>query len=144
MDEAGWLSYNRFYPGVPEAMRALLARSRALIVTTKETRFVQRLFDQVGIDFPEAAIFGLERKRKKEAILQDFVDGGEYAYVAFVEDRLATLQRVLAVPALAAVRLGFAQWGYTTLAQRDEAARTPGIRLLDGPADLSQMLATPN
>jgi phosphoglycolate phosphatase-like HAD superfamily hydrolase len=140
-DEAGWLSYNRFYPGVPEVVRELLARSRALIVTTKETRFVLRLFAQAGIAFPEADVFGLERKRKKEAILQDFADGGEHAFVAFVEDRLATLQRVIAVPALARVRLGFAQWGYTTPAQRDEAARTPGIRLLDAPADLPEMLA---
>ncbi len=139
-DEAGWLSWNRFYPGVPEVMRNLMRRSRALIVTTKETRFVLRLFAQVGIDFPEADIFGLERKRKKEEILEEYVAAGEYAPVVFVEDRLATLQRFLDRPALDSVRLAFAQWGYTTPAQRDEAARIPRIRLLNAPADLADLL----
>lgn len=35
-DLEGWLAPNRIYPGVPEAMRALMQRHEVYIVTTKQ------------------------------------------------------------------------------------------------------------
>jgi hypothetical protein len=44
-----WLSPNRIYPGVAEALKDLMGRDEVYIVTTKQVRFACFLFhDQVG------------------------------------------------------------------------------------------------
>ncbi|NEQ22656.1 MAG: HAD family hydrolase, partial [Microcoleus sp. SIO2G3] len=48
----------------------------------------------------------------------------------FVEDRLKTLQSVLAQSDLADVRLFLADWGYNTPAERERAQQQPQIHLL--------------
>lgn len=137
-DLAGWLSYNRYYPGAAEALRHLRQNARVVILTTKERRFVQQLMRREGIDFAAEDIYGLHEIMNKETALAQFVTSGEYSSVTFVEDRLATLQRMLPVPALAEIRLAYAPWGYTTPEQRAEAAREPRITILESLADLQK------
>ena len=91
------------------------------------------------IDFAAEDIYGLHEIVNKETTLAQFVNSGEYSSVTFVEDRLATLQRTLAVPALADLRLAYATWGYTTPEQRADAARNPRIVSLDSPAALATL-----
>ena len=91
------------------------------------------------IDFAAEDIYGLHEIVNKETTLAQFVNSGEYSSVTFVEDRLATLQRTLAVPALAVLRLAYATWGYTTPEQRADAARNPRIVSLDSPAALATL-----
>ncbi len=136
-DVAGWLSYNRFYPGAAEALRSLLSRGRVRILTTKEERFVLRLMEREGVLFPEAEVFGLARIRNKETTLEEWCQEGAEA---FVEDRLATLERVEAVPALAGLRLGFAAWGYATEEHRQKAAQDPRLAYLHSPEELAGLL----
>ena len=138
-DLDGWLSYNRYYPGATEALRLLARTARIVILTTKERRFVQQLMLREGIDFATADIYGLHEIKNKETTLAQFVTSGEYSSVTFVEDRLATLQRMLPVPDLAEVRLAYATWGYTTPEQRAEATREPRIACLAAPAELTTL-----
>lgn len=135
-DLDGWLSYNRYYPGAAEALGFLAKTARLVILTTKERRFVQQLMRREGIDFAVEDIYGLHEIVNKETTLAQFVNSGEYSSVTFVEDRLATLQRMLPVPALAEIRLAYAPWGYTTPEQRADADREPRITILKSLADL--------
>ncbi|MFA4944763.1 MAG: HAD family hydrolase [Lentisphaeria bacterium] len=124
-----WLARHRFYPGVAAALTAALAYGPVAILTTKQERFTRRLLAAAGVEFPAARIFGLDRGRSKEATLAELLAGAESATAEFalVEDRLATLERIAERPELAAVRLIFAAWGYSTPAERARAAAQPRI-----------------
>ena len=131
-DLAGWLSYNRYYPGAAEVLASLQKRARVLILTTKERRFVQQLMKREDVSFAAEDIYGLHEIVNKETTLAEFVRSGQYSYVAFVEDRLATLERMLPVGGLEAVRFAYAPWGYTTPGQRASALQNPRITVLEG------------
>jgi phosphoglycolate phosphatase-like HAD superfamily hydrolase len=125
-----WLAFSPLYPGVARWLIAAGQAQPHYIVTTKETRFVQRILAYNGVAVPEDRIFGLERGRPKDEVLHDLMErhGGRTIY--FVEDRLATLKRCLARPDLNRVALRLAGWGYNTAAERGEARRL-GIPLWD-------------
>lgn len=135
-DQEGWLAHNSFYPGAAEALKTLLARGRVIILTTKECRFVERLMERAGVKFPSGDIFGLERIKNKETTLAELLAEGS---LAFVEDRLATLERVAQVPALDKVKLVFAAWGYSTEEQRASARANSRILVLDKPDSLTEI-----
>ncbi len=138
-DPAGWMGYNSFFPGATAALQTLRSRAEVIILTTKESRFVQRLCQFAGVDFAPEQIYGLEKIRNKETTLKEFLDADEFSGVTFVEDRFLTLKRVLEVPELAAVKLALASWGYVTPQHRQEAAATPQIRILDTPEQLADL-----
>jgi len=130
---AGWLGYNRLYEGAAQVLEVLRQPGkdiRVIILTTKEDRFVKRILEHFGVPFDMKDIYGLERIRKKDIELQNFLECGKYERVAFVEDRLATLQRCETLSALNRLELAFAPWGYTTPEQRADAAADSRIRVL--------------
>ncbi len=131
-DEAAWLRWNRFYPGVGPLLAAAIARTPLYIVTTKQERFAALLLRNEGIALPPGRIFGLEAKRSKPEILAALLGRPEHAGATFhfIEDRADTLHDVIARDALRAVRLYLVDWGYNTPAQRREAAATGRIRVV--------------
>eukprot|EP00268_Persea_americana_P053638 TRINITY_DN6091_c1_g2_i1.p1 TRINITY_DN6091_c1_g2~~TRINITY_DN6091_c1_g2_i1.p1 ORF type:complete len:190 (-),score=29.61 TRINITY_DN6091_c1_g2_i1:518-1087(-) len=57
-DLSGWISANRFYPGVADALK--FASSRVYIVTTKQSRFADELLRELaGVTIPSERIYGL-------------------------------------------------------------------------------------
>ena len=131
-DRAGWLGRHRFYPGVLARLRALAGGStRAVIITTKEGRFVRELFAQQGLDFPADQIHGKESKRPKAGVLRALkTDGGSGLRVWFVEDRFKTLEGIKTHGDLDDVRLFLAGWGYNFPAERRAAQRDGRISLV--------------
>ena len=132
-DLSGWLSLHRFYPGVVEKLKQVMASSvQTYIVTTKEGRFVRQLLQQEGVEVSENFIFGKEVKRPKHETLRQLLasDRGQEV-LWFVEDRLKTLQSVMAQPDLVGVGLYLAAWGYNTQSDRDSTANNPAIKLLE-------------
>nr|VFK78514.1 MAG: Phosphoglycolate phosphatase, HAD superfamily [Candidatus Kentron sp. SD] len=130
-DADQWSSLSPFFPGVGAFLRKLtVAPLDTYIITTKQERFVRRLLDYNDIDFPSERIFGLERGVPKENILLDLLTRYPDRRLCFVEDRLATLVRVMGKPELVAVRLYLADWGYNTDSDR-ESARELKIPVLD-------------
>jgi len=131
-DEGQWLRWNRFYPGIGEILSRTIARHSTYIITTKQQRFVQLLFAHQAIALPAARVFGLERKLSKPALLGQLrTDPAlEGATFHFIEDRLETLKDVIADPALTAIRLYLADWGYNTPAHREEARGMPRITIV--------------
>jgi len=132
-DLDGWLGLHRFYPGVVEKIKAVIASEVQLyIVTTKEGRFVQRLLQQAGVDLAKESIFGKEVKRPKYEILRELIQKANPQLVNlwFVEDRLKTLQLVQQQPDLGDVQLFLADWGYNTRAERELVKNEPRIRLI--------------
>ncbi|XP_059651384.1 uncharacterized protein LOC132298989 isoform X2 [Cornus florida] len=117
-DLATWIGANRFYPGVPDALK--FASSRVYIVTTKQSRFADALLRELaGVTIPPERIYGLG--------------------TGFVEDRLATLKNVIKEPELDGWNLYLGDWGYNTQKERAEAASISRIHLLEL-SDFSQKL----
>ncbi|GMP43514.1 hypothetical protein CsSME_00012844 [Camellia sinensis var. sinensis] len=57
-DLATWIGANRFYPGVPDALK--FASSKIYIVTTKQGRFADALLRELaGVTIPPERIYGL-------------------------------------------------------------------------------------
>jgi phosphoglycolate phosphatase-like HAD superfamily hydrolase len=115
-----WLAEHRFYRGVIERLREVLASPIELfIISTKEERFIRQLLQREGLELADRRVFGKAVKRPKSAILQDLnQEFGPTVPLWFVEDRLKTLQSVEKFPELANVLLFLADWGYNTAAER--------------------------
>jgi len=124
-----WSMMSPLYPGIEVFLRNLPTSVNGYIITTKEERFVRRLLDYNGIDFPAECIFGLDRGVPKETTLRDLLTRYPDRRLYFVEDRLATLVRVMARADLASVHPRLADWGYNTAADR-ESARGLNIPIL--------------
>ena len=128
---AGWLAEQRFYPGVVDRLQNLENSSTtALIISTKEKRFIQQLLQQESVDPSRLQIFGKETKRPKSAILQDLVRNNPTATFWFLEDRLETLIEIRKFPELESVGLFLADWGYNTQLEREAIAHDRHITLI--------------
>ncbi|XP_044493484.1 uncharacterized protein LOC123216896 isoform X1 [Mangifera indica] len=105
MDLETWIGANRFYPGVPDALK--FASSRIYIVTTKQSRFADALLRKLaGVTIPAERIYGLGTGPKVE-VLKQLQKKPEHQGLTlhFVEDRLATLKNVIKEPELDAWNL---------------------------------------
>jgi len=127
-DESGWLAAHRFYPGVIERLRPLVAGPvRVYVLTTKGGRFAQKLLERQGVAIAPSQVYGKEARRPKRAILLELAAGGDGTGVWFVEDRLQTLRDVKAEQALAGAGLFLAAWGYNTPPERAAAQQDDRI-----------------
>ncbi|KAG6748118.1 hypothetical protein POTOM_048019 [Populus tomentosa] len=129
-DLATWIGANRFYPGVPDALK--FASSSIYIVTTKQSRFADALLQELaGVKIPPERIYGLGTGPKVE-VLKQLQRKPEHQGLKlhFVEDRLATLKNVIKDPELDGWNLYLGDWGYNTHKERGEAASIPRITLL--------------
>jgi phosphoglycolate phosphatase-like HAD superfamily hydrolase len=130
-DLEDWMSLHRFYPGVADRIRNIIASGVKLyIVTTKEGRFAHQLLQKEGIDLPREVIFGKEAKRPKYEILRDLKAKAEGANIWFIEDRLNTLQLVKQQSDLNDITLFLADWGYNTPSEKLIAHNDARIHLL--------------
>ncbi|CAA2970550.1 Ribosomal RNA small subunit methyltransferase G [Olea europaea subsp. europaea] len=99
-DLATWIGANKFYPGVPDALK--FASSKVCIVTTKQSRFADALLRELaGVIIPPEKIYGLGTGPKVK-VLKQLQDMPEHQGLTlhFVEDRLATLKNVIKEPEL--------------------------------------------
>jgi phosphoglycolate phosphatase-like HAD superfamily hydrolase len=130
-DLGGWLAEHRFYPGVIDRLQGLVGSpTTALIISTKEKRFIQQLLQQQGVDCTRLKIFGKETQRPKSAILQELLATDPQSTFWFVEDRLDTLTELRQIPALNPVRLFLADWGYNTQSERESIDPSSAITLI--------------
>lgn len=130
-DLPSWIAANALYPGTAEALR--LSPGEVYIVTTKQTRFVQLILqDMAGISFPVERIFGLGTGPKVEVLQQiQALPHHQGSTFHFVEDRLATLRNVIKTPALDQWNLYLGVWGYNTEEERKAAGEIPRISVVD-------------
>lgn len=131
-DFPDWLGTHTFYPGAIECLKAAMDTHPVFIVTTKQERFADALLRAQGVELPRNHLYGLERGCSKSEILHGILQRAAPTrrVIHFVEDRLATLRQVAADSRLDAILLYLAAWGYTTAADRQQAAVDPRIRLL--------------
>lgn len=124
-DLGDWLGANTFYPGAPEALKALSERGEAFIVTTKQARFTAALLaDQAGVPFPDDRIFSqtVSGEPKSTVLLKLEAEYPDAAGFYFVEDKLATLEKVAAEEKCSKWELFLVDWGYNTKEERARAA----------------------
>ncbi|MBA0762540.1 hypothetical protein Gotri_012136 [Gossypium trilobum] len=99
-DLATWIGANRFYPGVPDALK--FSSSTIYIVTTKQSRFAYALLRELaGVTIPPERIYGLGTGPKVKVLKQlQLRPEHQGMKLHFVEDRLATLKNVIKEPEL--------------------------------------------
>lgn len=132
-DLDGWLAANGIYAGVPDILRAARARHHAYVVTTKQARFTAALLERAaGVPFPEADIFSqtVSGRPKGEVLAALAAKHAGAGGFHFVEDKLSTLEKVAADPALAAWQLYLVDWGYNTAAERARARAGGRVRVV--------------
>ncbi|KAL1155672.1 hypothetical protein V6Z11_A08G040200 [Gossypium hirsutum] len=129
-DLATWIGANRFYPGVPDALK--FSSSTIYIVTTKQSRFADALLRELaGVTIPPERIYGLGTGPKVKVLKQlQLRPEHQGMKLHFVEDRLATLKNVIKEPELDGWNLYLGDWGYNTQKEREEAANISRIQLL--------------
>lgn len=125
-DLPDWIGRHQFYDGVVDALNQ--SDVPTYIITTKEKRFALALCDAAGLRIPGEHVFGLESGRKS-AVLAELSRRHKGARFHFVEDRLPTLLQMADRGDLD-VRLYFADWGYNTAEDREQADQAPNIRVL--------------
>jgi phosphoglycolate phosphatase-like HAD superfamily hydrolase len=135
-DREGWLRAHDFYPGVAGWLRRLVDEGPpTYVLSTKDTRFLEALLRGQAVPLgPERVIGKATPRRPKWDVIREIAarharppDG---AGVWFVEDRVATLIELRRdAPALSALTLFLAEWGYVF--PRDVGrARAAGIATL--------------
>lgn len=131
-DLENWLAEHQFYSGVIERLRSILISSiHPIIISTKESRFIQELLQRQGLELANLRIYGKEVKQPKHQVLRELIaEYGDTEVFWFVEDRLKTLQNIQQQTDLQDVKLFLADWGYNTQNDRDLAANDPGIHLM--------------
>ena len=115
-DRQAWLALHRFYPGIPERLRAY-ANERVdwVVITTKGRPFAAELLARQ--DLRPLALYGREDGTKVE-VLTRLLE--HQRPLRFVEDRLPSLEQVTAHPQLDGIRCYLAAWGYV---RRDDDQR---------------------
>jgi hypothetical protein len=132
-DPGAWLDLHAPYGTLEELRRLVAAPARAVLVTTKEGEFARLILDRWAVRF--ADVQGKEAGVHKCLNLRGLIEAwvaahGRRPRLAFVEDRLETLQHVTTHSDLDDVALFLAAWGYNAEAARATAAADPRIRLL--------------
>lgn len=112
-DVTSWIAVNPLFEGIKQKLQQL-ADNDVYIITTKQERFVKQIFEHNGIEFPAERIFGLDRQLTKEQVLKHLMFEHPEQRIAFVEDRMQTLLRIIDDENLAGIKLYFADWGYNT------------------------------
>lgn len=129
-DWQGWLGLHQFYPGVVAQLQAWEKLALPLvIITTKETRFVEYLLEQAEVKRPCLGIYGKDCPQTKVEVLLQLQETVSLP-IWFVEDRLAALESVQQEPRLSQIQLFLAAWGYTTSATCAQAQGDNRITLL--------------
>lgn len=129
-DFQGWLAIHGVYEGTIDALKYALENHKVLILTTKQERFVKAILLHYGVDFPDGALYGLDRKISKDTVLATLV-GAKKTNIHFVEDRFETLQRIKVNKALTRVKLHYANWGYGTPDDEINAQKDSRINMIN-------------
>ena len=122
-----WIAMNPLFEGIAEKLQQLGGQPW-YIVTTKQERFVEQILQASQVELP-IDIYGLDRKMSKQAVLLELLEKHGQQKIRLIEDRLPTLEGVLANTQLNAIDMQLVDWGYNTEQDRTNA-RTKGIKVI--------------
>ena len=133
-DRDAWLALHQPYPGMVARLSSLASEGADwAVLTTKSEAFTAELLASMGLQ--PWRLDGRESGSKPEVLLKLQRDR---PLRAFLEDRRATLETVLATPGLESLSCLLVSWGYLRPMDRSDLGK--GIHLLQ-PADLAAPLA---
>ena len=102
-----WLSHHKVFPGVASRLNQLQEEIDLVVLTTKSAEFTSLLLNYFNIQ--PNILFGHEAGDKRTMLLQLYKT---HEIKGFVEDRRATLEKVLKTPGLSSIPCYLASWGY--------------------------------
>ena len=132
-DLDGWLALHAPYTTLDQLRRLVGEPPHAALVTTKEGEFARLILDRWRVSFADiqGKETGVHKCENLRGLIAAWVAAhGDRPRLAFVEDRLETLQHVTTHPDLDDVALYLADWGYNTEAARAFARADARIHLL--------------
>ncbi len=125
-----WIAMNPLFDGVADKLRQINPE-QCVIITTKQERFVSHILKANAIPFNDERIFGLDRKMIKPDILSNMLNEYPKHTILFVEDRLPTLINVIADSRLKPIKSLFADWGYNTQQDKQNAKHNTAITTIN-------------
>ncbi len=117
-----WLAMNPLFEDVNKTLKNI-EPDKCYIITTKQERFVHQILNANNITIDPERVFGLDRNLSKQQVLADLQEQYPENIIIFVEDRLPTLENVMNNTELKQVQLFFANWGYNTTQDKQQAAK---------------------
>lgn len=114
-----WLEMNPLFDGIADKLQQIDSKN-CFIITTKQERFVHQILAANDIVLPKEQVFGLDRNMTKREVL-DLLQQQSDKTILFVEDRLPTLINIKNDSKLQAIQLFFADWGYNTAEDKQQA-----------------------
>lgn len=115
-----WLAMNPLFEDVNKTLKSI-EPDKCYIITTKQERFVHQILNANNITLDPERVFGLDRNLSKQQVLADLQEQYPENVIIFVEDRLPTLENVMNNTELKQVQLFFADWGYNTTQDKQQA-----------------------
>jgi phosphoglycolate phosphatase-like HAD superfamily hydrolase len=125
-DRTSWLTMNRIYPHISEALSRFAANAPVYILSTKKTEFIAEILTAKNILFPRERIFNSGSERKLDIVATIGREGG-FGEMTFVDDQIDHLLCEEATPpevnrtGSPRLRPFLATWGYV----KDEWLREP-------------------
>ena len=120
-----WLKNHKSFPGVPNRINRLSEEGLELVIlTTKSSEFTTKLLNLLEINVK--LIFGHESGSKSDVLIEL---SKSRTIKGFIEDRRATLEKIINHPQLSSIPCFLASWGY--LKPNDLKNLPNGIHLLD-------------
>lgn len=136
-DVSTWLSRHKPFPGVVKRLKQLNSEKIEFVVlTTKSAVFTAEILNNLQVQ--PHLLFGRESGSKPDVLLQLSTD---HCIKGFVEDRRATLERVLKTRGLSSLTCYLASWGY--LKPKDKASLPSGIQLLEPKTFMTPLASWP-
>ena len=124
-NKSKWLGSHILFPGIKELINQLPKQNIDFgVLTTKNAQFTAELLTHLNL-YP-AILYGYEAGSKPSLLLQISKDR---PIQGFIEDRRATLERVLETPEIDSITCYLASWGY--LKPTDKSNLPSNIILLE-------------
>ena len=124
-DLLSWLNAHKAFPGIINRLIQFQSEGYEIaILTTKSAEFTFQILK--SINFKPNMLFGHESGTKKNVLLNL---SKKFIIKAFIEDRRATLERIISTPELIKIPCYLATWGY--LKPQDFEHLPSNIQLLD-------------
>ncbi len=127
-----WLNQHELFSHIHSAILGWHRKGYHLVViSTKSKTLLQDLVLHFGLPIASHDLYGLEDGPKEETLMELTSDWQKrYSRTIFVEDRLATLERVTSEERLKHLELYLAGWGYVTQVDLNRARGHSQIQTL--------------
>ena len=130
-----WLSRNKLYDGIKDAIEKLSKRFHLTVTSTKDFNSIATSLERFGINIKKDKIFSKEVSEDKKELIERVAEQFSVKpdEIFFIDDMPKHVEYVREIGVIVAL----AGWGYNNEEQREEV-RQLGIPIIDMPEDIEK------